>query len=137
MILHLEIAKIRKTKEISADGLKKTIEHTKRTKETSSFLNLCHFLCYFSLTNDKELILPGVCLKKSFFFQIYKQKQKYLNKRKGKQWDKVFRPQIINDTWYLHHVPFRSNALICFDQLYGRTFYCLFLFFFCFPETIS
>ena len=38
MIFHRDNSKIRKTKEISADSVRKTIEYTKRTKETSSFL---------------------------------------------------------------------------------------------------
>ena len=51
MIFHGDIAKTRKTKEISADGVRKTIEYTKRTKETSPFFNLGHFSHCFSLKN--------------------------------------------------------------------------------------
>ena len=67
---------------------------------------ILHFWTYvISCAIFRWRMFAGGVLEKKFF-QIYKQKQKYLNKTKGKQWDKVFRPQIINkrqkldQTWH-------------------------------------
>ena len=85
--------------------------------------------------------MPGAFFEKISFYQVCKQKQKYLDKTMEKQRIKVFLPQIINQKQWLNHIWHKTfvscplsikNVIYFFLISVLAEFLLLFFNFFCF-----